>query len=154
MTTPSVLVPDLDKLEYEIGSYTDWTSVPKTEIFKAARAYLKQQAMITIAKEDNALTVADYEKCMADHRRMVRELDVLLNGDGAAKQASLCDIVGQLRDEKSIVPKPVTVKRWVNYYDTGSVYFYNDRTKADRDYNSGRIACKEIEITFTPGEGL
>lgn len=39
----------------------------------------------------------DYERVLADHRRLVRELDVLLNGDGAAPQASLCDIVAQVR---------------------------------------------------------
>ena len=33
----------------------------------------------------------------ADHQRLVRELDVLLNGEaGAAKQASLCDLVAQV----------------------------------------------------------
>lgn len=33
-----------------------------------------------------------------DHHRLVRELDVLLNGvDGAAPQASLCDLVAQLK---------------------------------------------------------
>lgn len=43
--------------------------------------------------------LADYREVHADHQRLVRELDVLLNGeDGAAKQASLCDIVGQLAD--------------------------------------------------------
>jgi hypothetical protein len=47
----------------------------------------------------SGLTIADYEEVMADHRRLVRELDVLLNGEGAAKQASLCDIVGQVRRE-------------------------------------------------------
>lgn len=32
-----------------------------------------------------------------DHERLVRELDVLLNGEaGAAQQASLCDIVAQV----------------------------------------------------------
>ncbi|MBV4524339.1 hypothetical protein KVG88_30155 [Pseudomonas sp. SWRI74] len=36
----------------------------------------------------------------ADRDRLVRELDVLLNGDaGAAEQASLCDIVAQVRME-------------------------------------------------------
>lgn len=35
----------------------------------------------------------------ADTQRLVRELDVALNGeDGAAKQASLCDIVAQVKD--------------------------------------------------------
>jgi hypothetical protein len=34
---------------------------------------------------------------MDDHKRLVRELDVLLNGEvGAAQQASLCDIVAQV----------------------------------------------------------
>jgi hypothetical protein len=43
---------------------------------------------------------ADYEAVLADHRRLVRELDVILNGhEGAAEQASLCDIVSQLRRE-------------------------------------------------------
>lgn len=50
------------------------------------------------AVETPALTATDYEEVLASHRRLVRELDVLLNGEaGAAKQASLCDIVGQLR---------------------------------------------------------
>lgn len=45
-----------------------------------------------------ALTVADYEEVLQEHRRLVRELDVILNGiSGAAKQASLCDIVSQVR---------------------------------------------------------
>jgi hypothetical protein len=35
---------------------------------------------------------------MADVRRLTRELDVALNGErGAAKQASLCDIVSQMK---------------------------------------------------------
>lgn len=44
---------------------------------------------------EQKLTSADYEEVLSAHRRLVRELDVLLNGSGAAKQASLCDIVGQ-----------------------------------------------------------
>lgn len=52
------------------------------------------------APKDDALTIADYEEVLADHRRLVRELDVLLNGDGAAQQSSLCDIVSQLRRER------------------------------------------------------
>lgn len=44
-------------------------------------------------------TAADYEEVLADNHRLVRELDVLLNGENAAQQASLCDIVGQVRSE-------------------------------------------------------
>ena len=40
-----------------------------------------------------------YEDVIADHERLVRELDVALNNDGAAKQASLCDIVSQVQAE-------------------------------------------------------
>lgn len=45
----------------------------------------------------DALTPADYEEVLAGHRRLVRELDVLLNGEGAAAQASLADLVAQVR---------------------------------------------------------
>lgn len=41
---------------------------------------------------------AALDDVLADHKRLVRELDVLLNGEaGAADQASLCDIVAQVR---------------------------------------------------------
>ena len=40
------------------------------------------------------VTAADYEDVLHDQRRLVRELDVLMNGDKAARQASLVDIVG------------------------------------------------------------
>jgi hypothetical protein len=55
---------------------------------------------LTSAPDADALTVTDYEEMLTGHRRLVRELDVLLNGEaGAAKQASLCDIVRQVRSE-------------------------------------------------------
>jgi hypothetical protein len=44
------------------------------------------------------LTAADYEEVLADHRRLVRELDEALSGPGnAAKQASLCDLIPQAK---------------------------------------------------------
>jgi hypothetical protein len=45
---------------------------------------------------DEPLTIADYEATLEGHRRLVRRLDVALNGDGAAQQASLCDLVAQV----------------------------------------------------------
>lgn len=49
--------------------------------------------------DKNAFNDADV---LADHNRLVRELDVLLNGEaGAAQQASLCDIVAQIRRERA-----------------------------------------------------
>ena len=44
-----------------------------------------------------SLTPDDYEEVLSEHRRLVRYLDVLINGEeGAARQASLCDLVGQI----------------------------------------------------------
>lgn len=43
---------------------------------------------------------AQPDNVLGDHARLVRELDVLLNGPGgAARQASLCDIVSQVQAE-------------------------------------------------------
>lgn len=48
--------------------------------------------------------VKDYTEVLLDKRRLTRELDVALFGHGAAKQASLCDLIGpakEFRDEHS-----------------------------------------------------
>ncbi|NTT99386.1 hypothetical protein HT124_25155 [Pseudomonas aeruginosa] len=57
----------------------------------------------------------DYEEVLADHRRLVREMDVLLNGEAcAAKQAMLCDLVSQVEAEvrKSGQPLLVSAERY------------------------------------------
>ncbi|CUJ81874.1 Uncharacterised protein [Achromobacter sp. 2789STDY5608615] len=69
----------------------------------------------------------DYERVLADHRRLVGELDVLLNGDGAAPQASLCDIVAQVRRAGIKASAPVAGERckrcggpgWYTSHTTG-----------------------------------
>jgi hypothetical protein len=39
-------------------------------------------------------SIGDYEDVLADKRRLTRELDIALHGEtGAAKQASLCDLI-------------------------------------------------------------
>ena len=43
--------------------------------------------------------LADLEEVMQDHQRLVKELDIIINGENAAEQASLCDIVAQLKKE-------------------------------------------------------
>ena len=54
--------------------------------------WLAEQYNTVKAQRDELLKVT------ADHDRLVRELDVLLNGEeGAAQQASLCDLVSQLK---------------------------------------------------------
>jgi len=53
----------------------------------------------TEAERDAALEqVRDYQVCHEDHKRLVREIDVIMHGeDGAAKQASLCDLVNPIK---------------------------------------------------------
>lgn len=54
--------------------------------------------------------IRDLERVIADHKRLVRRLDVLLNGiNGAAKQASLCDIVSQI-ESQAFAPAKGTAK--------------------------------------------
>lgn len=54
------------------------------------------------------LTIADYEEVLADHRRLVRLLDVALHGEGnAAPQASLCDLIEPARRlREAVFPRP------------------------------------------------
>jgi hypothetical protein len=51
----------------------------------------------TRATQPATASADDYEEVLADHRRLVRELDQLLNRESAAEQAGLVDIVAQLR---------------------------------------------------------
>lgn len=72
------------------GSWEHWVKKHQETILTALQS---------MEERGEGLTIADYEQCFEDHRRLVRELDVALNGeDGAAKQASLCDIVAQVKD--------------------------------------------------------
>lgn len=42
--------------------------------------------------------IETYEEVHEDHQRIVREIDVIINGEeGAAKQSSLCDLVEDIR---------------------------------------------------------
>lgn len=60
-----------------------------------------------VVKLQPAMIFSDYEEIIADNLRLVRELDVLINGkEGAAKQASLCDIVAQIKREGLIKRTP------------------------------------------------
>lgn len=75
------------------------------------------------------LTIADYEEVLADHRRLVRRLDVALNGEaGAARQASLCDIVGQLEDLAPITYDPAYLRSNGWRYDAARGYWIEERS--------------------------
>ncbi|MFA5025059.1 MAG: hypothetical protein WC503_00930 [Candidatus Shapirobacteria bacterium] len=42
--------------------------------------------------------LAALKEVLDDKRRLTREIDVILNGENAAKQASLCDLIGQIKE--------------------------------------------------------
>lgn len=89
---------------------------------ESAVRWLSQANYSRLMHEQNDLlfstpTAADYEEVLAENRRLVRELDVLLNGEkGAAKQAKLSDIVSQVKRERTIIATP-EVRR---YIETGA----------------------------------
>ena len=59
---------------------------------------IRQQAEQALLTADAQATVEALQAVIDDHHRLVRELDVSLHGeDGAAKQASLCDLVSQIQ---------------------------------------------------------
>ena len=65
-----------------------------------------QAAAKALAELDKgALSIANYEEVLKDTRRLTRELDVAMHGeDGAAQQASLCDLIEpakRLRESKA-----------------------------------------------------
>lgn len=56
-------------------------------------------------------TPPDYIEVIEDHKRLVRELDEIINGkSGMAKQASLCDLVAQLKKEYRPTPPGIVDK--------------------------------------------
>lgn len=81
------------------------------------------------ASPSEQMTVADYEEVQAEHRQLVRRLDVALNGErGAARQASLCDIVGQLEDMAPIEYDPAWLRSEGWKYDAARGFWINERT--------------------------
>ena len=67
----------------------------KPEIFEMELDTTPQTKLLS-----DELTVDDYKECLDDVNRLTKELDIALNGDGAAEQASLCDIVCQVKSSK------------------------------------------------------
>lgn len=62
-----------------------------TVVFNAATFKMAREAM-----EQSAQRIDDYAEAHASKQTLVREMDVAMNADKAAKQASLCDLVGQV----------------------------------------------------------
>lgn len=93
-------------------------------------------------KRKEGLKISDYEEVLADHRRLVRELDIIINGDNAATQAALGDVVRQIRD---LWPKRQTGPRWVkaSNYDVskGGMLFYRFDGPTMKSIGIGHFVC-------------
>jgi len=117
---------------------------------RAARAYLAMQqskAADPVKTTTEELTIADYEEVLEDYRRLVRELDVALNGDGAAKQASLCDIVGQVKDRRwKLVQETTTEERPIGYI-IGS---FLDERRTEYERNGTVLYHQSMGMATTP----
>lgn len=48
---------------------------------------------------DEALTIADYEEVLADKRRLTKELDDAIFGEGGATRPAMCDVLSSVRRE-------------------------------------------------------
>lgn len=69
---------------------------------KSTTQILEEQAERIAELEQD---VADRDAVLADKRRLAREIDIIINGEkGAATQASLCDLVGQISDLARLQP--------------------------------------------------
>lgn len=74
---------------------------------------------------------------------LVRELDVLINGEeGAAAQASLCDLVAQVKSKGFVLKRPEAVQQVIKTLEELGATAYSN---IDRD--KARAALKEWEQT-------
>ncbi len=79
-------------------------------------------------EEPNQLTVEDYKDVIEDNNRLVRELDVILNGNNAAIQASLSDIVSQVKNDFLFhTSKWDEFVRWLVKDEEGWRYYEDDK---------------------------
>jgi hypothetical protein len=108
-----VWVDDL-KILPNFRTYIDLYIPRSKEFSKAALT-----AALPHAVDESAIREA-YEAVLADHRRLVRELDVALFGEeGAAPQASLCDLIGPAKALREQVRREV-VEEVLDAYRTKS----------------------------------
>jgi hypothetical protein len=72
------------------GEVSDW---------KETASLINREGSLVQAKLSAAIEeIQGYKEMHEDHKRLVWEIDVIINGEaGAAKQASLCDLVGQIQ---------------------------------------------------------
>lgn len=86
-------------VSYSGSLYSSETDASAAACAEAGAPAAPEPRSAFTAPAGDVLTIADYEKVLADKRRLTREIDAALNGKNAAKQASLCDILAQIKRE-------------------------------------------------------
>lgn len=100
----------------------EWKSACIGHGDKAAAAEAEIERLTRERDEAIALN-ADYEEVLADKRRLAREIDIALHGEeGAAQQASLCDLVTPARTLRERVNALEQMRpHWAKGYSNDSV---------------------------------
>jgi len=93
---------NLDQAKEEVAikhGYENWTTllikIPDSGWYK----YYEEAGNLVISSKDTELS--DYKEAHESKQELVREIGKILDGENAAKQPSLCDLVGPIRDLKS-----------------------------------------------------
>lgn len=110
--------------ELELG-WNDVSTGPYTSP-QGESDFLKSVVEIINSYTETKQYLNDALEVIEDHKRLVREIDIALNGSNAAQQASLCDILGQI--EKRAKEKA--------YHETKNILDALDILKTlDENYN-------------------
>lgn len=77
------------------GTWTEWRpgAALLSEGYKVNTGIEVDERQVTFPSDPEAATLLDYVEALEDKKRLAREIDVAMNGDKAAPQASLCDLL-------------------------------------------------------------
>lgn len=91
--------------------------------------------------------IASYEQWASDVNNLTRQLDVELNGENAARQASLCDLVGSIAPLRQDLEQMRKALEEIGADDAGwAAYGYTDPGMAlDRCIRAARRALTKIQ---------
>ena len=91
--------PDTEKLIADLRKWALRVSAGYLKVSKPPSNPLATIAQLAHLLTDTADRLVDMQQVIDDKHRLTRELDVAMHGEeGAAKQASLCDLIGPARD--------------------------------------------------------
>jgi len=105
--------PEAWKYRYlvmDTGYKSDWQVTLAYDVISSLRRLYQEDLSIEIVPlyAAHSQQAQDYQEVLDSHAALVRELDGLLNNGVAAPQASLCDLVSQVRKQQ---PAPADMEQ-------------------------------------------